>query len=157
MFSRYKKDTKAKPVQASPKVSEPLTAEAMRPAPVETATLRKPMPMARAKAQATDKDRKRKERLQEIKLELHQELLDNLNLAALEKASENDLRKEINAISTEVLEEKAIVLNRQERNQLFHELYNEVTGLGPLETLLQDDDGTSSKSSLPSPIMLDAK
>ena len=139
MFSRYKKDTKAKPVQASPKVSEPLTAEAMRPAPVETATLRKPMPMARAKAQATDKDRKRKERLQEIKLELHQELLDNLNLAALEKASENDLRKEINAISTEVLEEKAIVLNRQERNQLFHELYNEVTGLGPLETLLQDD------------------
>ena len=139
MFSRYKKDTKAKPVQASPKVSEPISAEAMRPAPVETATLRKPMPMARAKAQATDKDRKRKERLQEIKLELHQELLDNLNLAALEKASENDLRKEINAISTEVLEEKAIVLNRQERNQLFHELYNEVTGLGPLETLLQDD------------------
>ena len=139
MFSRYKKDTKAKPVQASPKVSEPISAEAMRPAPVETATLRKPMPLARAKAQATDKDRKRKERLQEIKLELHQELLDNLNLAALEKASENDLRKEINAISTEVLEEKAIVLNRQERNQLFHELYNEVTGLGPLETLLQDD------------------
>ena len=137
MFSRYKKDPQAKPVNAAPK---PAAAPAPKAeaAPID-ATLRKPMPMARAQAQASDKDRKRKERLQEIKLELHRELLDNLNLAALEKASENELRNEIGAISTEVLEDKAIVLNRQERNQLFQELYNEVTGLGPLETLLQDE------------------
>ena len=137
MFSRYKKDPQAKPVNAAPK---PAAAPAPKAeaAPID-ATLRKPMPMARAQAQASDKDRKRKERLQEIKLELHRELLDNLNLAALEKASENELRNEIGAISTEVLEDKAIVLNRQERNQLFQELYNEVTGLGPLEALLQDE------------------
>ena len=137
MFSRYKKDTKAQPVNATPKAAAP-GPKAAEAAPVD-ATLRKPMPMARAQAQASDKDRKRKERLQEIKLDLHRELLDNLNLAALEKASENELRTEIGAISTEVLEDKAIVLNRQERNQLFQELYNEVTGLGPLETLLQDE------------------
>ena len=137
MFSRYKKDTPAKPVNATPKAAAPAPKPA-EAAPID-ATLRKPMPMARAQAQASDKDRKRKERLQEIKLDLHRELLDNLNLAALEKASENELRTEISAISTEVLENKAIVLNRQERNQLFQELYNEVTGLGPLETLLQDE------------------
>ena len=137
MFSHYKKDTPAKPVNATPKAAAPAPKPA-EAAPID-ATLRKPMPMARAQAQASDKDRKRKERLQEIKLDLHRELLDNLNLAALEKASENELRTEISAISTEVLEDKAIVLNRQERNQLFQELYNEVTGLGPLETLLQDE------------------
>jgi len=97
------------------------------------------MPVAKAKAAASDKDRKRKERLGEIKLDLHRELLDNLNLAALENASENDLRNEINAISTETLQDRSIVLNRQERSVLFEELYNEVKGLGPLETLLQDD------------------
>ncbi|MDC0738220.1 CpaF family protein [Cognatishimia sp. SS12] len=144
MFSRYKKDTKAKPVPAAAKAKAapaPAAAPQKAPemAPVERVTLRKPLPAAHAQAAANDKDRKRKERLSEIKLDLHRELLDNLNLAALEKASENDLRAEINAISTEVLQDRAIVLNRQERDQLFSELYNEVKGLGPLETLLQDD------------------
>ncbi|CUI64844.1 CpaF family protein [Cognatishimia activa] len=140
MFSRYKKDTQAKPVQAAPKTAPVQEADAGQdPAELERAVLRKPIPKAKAKAEASDKERKRKERLGEIKLELHRELLDNLNLAALEKATENDLRSEINAISTEVLQERSIVLNRQERSGLFQELYNEVTGLGPLETLLQDD------------------
>lgn len=140
MFSRYKKDTPAKPVKAAAAAATAPVAEAA-PAveEIDRSVLRKPMPKAKAKAEASDKDRKRKERLAEIKLELHRELLDNLNLAALEKASENDLRNEINAISTEVLQDRAIVLNRQERSVLFQELYNEVTGLGPLETLLQDD------------------
>lgn len=140
MFSRYKKDTPAKPVKAAAKAAPKPEAEIPTVSvEEERAVLRKPMPKAKAQAEASDKDRKRKERLAEIKLELHRELLDNLNLAALESASENDLRNEINAISTEVLQERAIVLNRQERSVLFQELYNEVTGLGPLETLLQDD------------------
>jgi pilus assembly protein CpaF len=86
-----------------------------------------------------DKEKKRKERLGEIKLELHKRLLDNLNLAALESATEADLRAEIVAISTEALEEMAVVLNREERQQLNQDLFDEVTGLGPLEPLLKDD------------------
>ena len=145
MFSRYKKDAPAKAVKAAPKAEveqapQPMVESVDALAAAERAVLRKPMPAAKAQAASSDKDRKRKERLAEIKLELHRELLDNLNLAALEKATENELRNEINAISTEVLQERAIVLNRQERSTLFQELYNEVTGLGPLETLLQDDD-----------------
>ena len=65
--------------------------------------------------------------------------MENLNLAALEKATESDLRNEIAAIASEVLQEKNIVLNREDRQQLNKELYDEVTGLGPLETLLKDD------------------
>jgi pilus assembly protein CpaF len=65
--------------------------------------------------------------------------MDNLNLAALETASENDLRAEINAIATESLEEMGIILNREERQSLNQDLFDEVKGLGPLETLLKDD------------------
>ena len=42
-----------------------------------------------------DKERKRKERISEIKIELHRAPLDNLNLAALDTATEADLRTEI--------------------------------------------------------------
>jgi pilus assembly protein CpaF len=65
--------------------------------------------------------------------------LDNLNLGALDTATEQDLREEIGAITAEVLEERSIVLNREDRMILTQELYDEVRGLGPLEALLKDD------------------
>ncbi|CUJ86151.1 Putative conjugal transfer proteinc/MT3759 [Shimia thalassica] len=146
MFSRYKKQDAPKPVPPAGKpASGPAKAETASatattaPAPERKTVARKQVQSQPAKAAPADKERKRKERLGEIKLELHRELLDNLNLSALEHASENDLRNEISAISSEVLQERAIVLNRDERTQLNQELYDEVTGLGPLETLLQDE------------------
>ena len=139
MFARYNKksaDT-AKPVKASaPAATAAPAAPAAKPAP--KAKMKQPVRQA-AVPQPVDKERKRKERLSEIKVELHKRLLDNLNLAALEHASENDLRQEIAAISTEALEELSVVLNKEERTTLVQDLYNEVTGLGPLEVLLQDD------------------
>jgi pilus assembly protein CpaF len=132
MFSRYKK-----PEATKPKLVEVPKAA---PAPDAKATVhRKPSAKSAARVVPMDKERKRKERLGEVKVELHKRLLDNLNLSALESASESDLRSEISAISGEALEEMAIVLNRDERATLNQELYDEVTGLGPLEPLLKDD------------------
>ena len=135
MFSRYKNVTK--PVK---KIDIPeLDAKKAEPEKPKT-SLRKPLPKAAvADAPVVEKERKRKERLAEIKLDLHRSLLDNLNLSALDTATENDLRAEISSISAEVLQEKSIVLNREDRATLTQELYDEVRGLGPLETLLQDD------------------
>jgi pilus assembly protein CpaF len=143
MFSRYKKsDTPARTATA-PAPAEASTAAAASTAAVEApkAAPRAPVPQRVAPAQASpaDKERKRRERLSDIKIELHKRLLDSLNLSALEHASESDLRQEISAISSEALEEMALVLNKDERITLFQELYDEVTGLGPLEPLLKDD------------------
>ncbi|XDA97459.1 CpaF family protein [Sulfitobacter sp. LCG007] len=137
MFSKYKKSV-SRPAAVPPtdpaKVTQLPTA---KPAPAAT---RRQLPQAAAAQPApADKERKRKERMGELKLDLHRVLLDNLNLAALEHASEQDLRSEISAITGEFLEERAIVLNREDRMTLNAELYDEVTGLGPLETLLKDD------------------
>ncbi|MAO26861.1 MAG: type II secretion system protein E, partial [Roseovarius sp.] len=139
MFSRYKKNgaDPAKPVIPAVK-AEPQSASAA-PAPEVKPSLRKPLPASSAQAAPQDKERKRKERLGEIKLEMHRSLLDNLNLSALETASEAELRAEIGAITGEVLEERSIILNREDRTTLVQELYDEVRGLGPLETLLKDD------------------
>lgn len=131
MFSKYKKtDSAPAPVAKVTPIEE-----AKSEAP---ASMRRAAP-ATAAPVAADKEQKRKQRMGEIKLDLHRVLLDNLNLAALEHASEADLRQEINAISAEHLSEKSIVLGREDRMIMNSELYDEVTGLGPLETLLKDE------------------
>ncbi|MDD9732282.1 CpaF family protein [Mameliella sp. AT18] len=136
MFSRYKKNSApgAQPVKA-PAPAAPATAA--QPAAQPTAVRRKAKPAAQAAP--VDKEKKRKERLGEIKLELHRALLENLNLAALDKASEGELREEISAIANETLQEKGVVLNRDERRAMMADLYDEVKGLGPLEPLLKDE------------------
>ncbi|NAZ35625.1 CpaF family protein [Rubellimicrobium sp. CFH 75288] len=126
MFAKFRKPEPAASPRPAPQPAAPKPALA-RPA----AKPAEPAPQ--------DKERKRKERLAEIKLELHKVLLDTLNLAALEKASEAELRQEIQAIAGEKLDEMGVVLNREERLQLNQDLYDEVRGLGPLEALLKDD------------------
>ena len=150
MFSRYKKSDTASTRKPAPQAPEKAPSVGNSANPVENLAqaieakkeptrLRKAAPKSAARSVASDKDRKRKERLQEIKLELHRELLENLNLAALETATEKDLRSEIQEITSETLQLRGIVLNREARSQLNQELFDEVTGLGPLEALLKDE------------------
>ncbi len=143
MFSKYKKPSLPKDASnPAPAASSKIDAAAIAAAKPEEA--RKPLvkaapPRRPGEVAPMDKEKRRKERLGEIKLELHKALLDNLNLAALESASEQELRTEINAIANETLEDMGIVLNRDERQTLSQDLFFEVTGLGPLETLLKDE------------------
>ncbi|MFN3845437.1 MAG: CpaF family protein [Paracoccaceae bacterium] len=145
MFSRFKKPeggpaaTGLKPVTSSGPVA-PVASAAPKPVVV---TARPgpaaPAPKTAAEAMASDKEKKRKDKLMELKVELHKRLLDNLNLAALEKASESSLKQEIASITAEALDEMSVALNAQDRQILHQELYDEVMGLGPLETLLKDE------------------
>jgi len=136
MFSKYKKTPPPVPAAVPANTTKPVSSA---PEPAPKPSLMKAPQKSAATAAPADREKKRKERLGEIKLELHKALLDNLNLAALETASEQDLRAEINAIASESLEEMGVVLNRDERQTLNQDLFFEVTGLGPLETLLKDD------------------
>jgi pilus assembly protein CpaF len=145
MFGKYKKPGQADlhMIQGAGSVPERAKADQQ---PSATAPIRRrpeALPdTARPSAQPAeiDKDFKRRQRLDEIKTEMHSRLLDNLNLAALETAKEADLRAEITTIVSEQLAELGIVLNREDRQTLNIELFDEVTGLGPLEPLLKDPD-----------------
>lgn len=146
MFGRYRKETTT--TQPPRTAFSPAASQQMRskpaaptaPAPAEPVA-RRPAPEMTPPATAaqSDKERKRRERLGDIKQALHKRLLENLNLAALDRASEAELRAEIAAISTEALNEMGVVLNKDERLSLHQELYFEVMGLGPLEVLLKDE------------------
>ncbi|HSG64131.1 MAG TPA: CpaF family protein, partial [Gammaproteobacteria bacterium] len=93
---------------------------------------------ARSKVLVNDADQKRRRRLLNFKDELHRKLLDTLNLAALDKVSESELRYEVGEIVREGLVDSDLVLSRPEFEQLTRELMDEVMGLGPLEPLLAD-------------------
>ena len=147
MFSKYRK-TDAKPDAGA---SEPKPEKrAAAPEPVASAPGEAPKAMRKAQELAAvpkadiggvndEKEAKRRQRLDELKTEMHHRLLDNLNLSALETAKESELRAELNAITSEQLAELGVVLNREDRQMLNVELFDEVTGLGPLEPLLKDE------------------
>jgi pilus assembly protein CpaF len=90
-------------------------------------------------AAEVQRDQKRRQKLLDVKIDLHRKLLETLNLSVLDKVPEADLRREIAVIAREGLREMSVVLNASEMEQLTLELYDEVTGLGPLEPLLKDD------------------
>ncbi len=146
MFSRFKKPEVGLAKPGTP-VAANSAAPAARPAAASAAKpglVSRPMPSGLtprppAEAAAADKEKKRKDRLAELKQELHKRLLDNLNLAALEQASEANLKSEISSIAAEALDEMAVSLNKEDRAILNQELYDEVMGLGPLEPLLKDE------------------
>ena len=149
MFARFKKPETTKTAPLSAVVGAGAAARAPAPEPAQqvaarpTAGLAAARPAAApkpaAEAIAADKERKRKDRLAELKVELHKRLLEQLNLAALEHASEASLKSEIAAIASEALDEMQVALNRDDRATLNQELYDEVMGLGPLEPLLKDE------------------
>jgi pilus assembly protein CpaF len=77
-------------------------------------------------------------RLLEAKVTLHKKLIEELNLSALEKAPEADIRAEVHKIVAQYILEQRIPLNAQEIGTLVSEILDEMTGLGPLEPLMKD-------------------
>jgi pilus assembly protein CpaF len=146
MFSRYRKNAEATAQPVRPSAVGPSAGTSARNAlPEQRKPDAEPRPVKPiAKAVPTtpvlsSKEEQRKLRMNKVKSDLHRRLLDNLNLSALDNASESELRSEINSIVAEALAEMDVVLNSEERATLNRDLFFEVMGLGPLEPLLQDD------------------
>jgi pilus assembly protein CpaF len=137
VFSRFSKTTPAgvRPAQGGTAPAPSQASGGMARAAAQAPVQQRPA----AEAIAADKDKKRKDRLTELKVEIHKRLLEDLNLSAIESATEQSLRGEITALATEALDDMSVALNKEDRLALTQELYDEVMGLGPLEPLLKDE------------------
>lgn len=74
----------------------------------------------------------------ELKSQLHDVLLDRLNLAAIDKVQPEELRREVANLVSQSLTEKRQPMRSEAFNKIVEELMDEVLGLGPLEPLLAD-------------------
>ncbi|MBS0477636.1 MAG: CpaF family protein [Proteobacteria bacterium] len=78
-------------------------------------------------------------RLLDLKVRVHRQLLEKINLSALDKMPRDRIEVEISHVVAELLEADGEVLNKAERTRLVDNVLDELLGLGPLEPLLQDE------------------
>ncbi len=74
----------------------------------------------------------------DAKVRLHRRLIEEVNLSALEKLSEEEIRQYIQQLVTQYILVERLALNTEELNEFVSEILDEMTGLGPLEPLLKD-------------------
>jgi pilus assembly protein CpaF len=78
------------------------------------------------------------DKLLDAKVRLHRRLIEEVNLSALEKLSEDDIRQHIQQLVSQYVLVERLALNAQELGEFVTEILDEMTGLGPLEPLLKD-------------------
>jgi len=84
----------------------------------------------------------RKDDYQGLKMRIHQELLNRLNLERLIQVPREDAEPQIRALILEMIasETQTTPLSLTERSMLVGDVLNELFGLGPLEVLMRDPD-----------------
>jgi len=79
-----------------------------------------------------------RQELIDAKVRLHRKLIDELNLSALERLSRDQLKSQVAELVTDYVQNERILLNGRELQNFIDEVFDELTGLGPLEPLLKD-------------------
>ncbi|HET9578306.1 MAG TPA: CpaF family protein [Usitatibacter sp.] len=75
-----------------------------------------------------------------MKSRIHQELLGQLDLRAMEAMPAERLRTEIRRLAEQLLGQESTPVNEAERRQIVEGIQNEMMGLGPIEPLLADPE-----------------
>ena len=98
-------------------------------APVKTAPPPPPPPVVRSpEAQFLD-----------MKLKIHAQLIEELDLSKLERLDDSELRRQVLSLVGDFARAERLVLNASELEALGGSVFDEMTGLGPIEPLLKDD------------------
>ncbi len=74
----------------------------------------------------------------QLKAQLHKDLLGRVDLKGLNALPPEQLRDQLGLLIENMLIESGVALNAQDRKKITQDIQNEVTGLGPLEPLLND-------------------
>jgi pilus assembly protein CpaF len=77
-------------------------------------------------------------RFLDAKVRLHRKLIEELNLTAVEKIPEKEMRQQVHAIVSEYVLHERLPLNTKELKSFADEVFDEMVGLGPIEPLLKD-------------------
>ena len=75
---------------------------------------------------------------QQLKVRVHEKLVDSLDLSMLAQIRQEELEVEVRGVAEELASEFAPNVTGRERERLLDELIDEVFGLGPLEVLMAD-------------------
>jgi len=129
MLGRFTKQPAIAP-EAGVEISEPAPMIVVEDAPELVASLPDPAvppnnPLLSAK-------------LLDAKVRLHRRLIEEINLSALEKLPEAEIRRHVSGLVSQYIVTERLALNTRELEDFVTEILDEMTGLGPIEPLLKD-------------------
>ena len=78
------------------------------------------------------------DKLLDAKVRLHRRLIEEINLSALEKLPEQEMKKQIHGLVAQYVLGERLALNATELEGFVSEILDEMMGLGPIEPLLKD-------------------
>ena len=78
------------------------------------------------------------EKILDAKVRLHRRLIEEINLAAMEKLPTDEVRGEVHQLVAKYVLAERLAINGRELEEFVSEILDEMMGLGPLEPLLQD-------------------
>lgn len=107
---------------------------AARAAPADSPAAPAPPPVASPPPSAAPVDQ-----LLDIKLKLHAQLIEELDLSKIEALAEGELRRQVMVLVADFARAERLVLNTAELEELGASVHDEMVGLGPIEPLLKDD------------------
>jgi len=76
--------------------------------------------------------------MQQMKVRIHQQLVDRLDVQNLRAMAPEVARREVRGLVAELCTSEKSLLNASEQQRVMDEVLDETFGLGPLETLLKD-------------------
>lgn len=74
----------------------------------------------------------------DAKVRLHRKVIEELNLSAMDKLPEAEVRRQVFTMVSQFTKSERIALNANELDDFVSEIIDEMTGLGPIEPLLKD-------------------
>jgi pilus assembly protein CpaF len=77
-------------------------------------------------------------RFQKLKTDIHRQLIEGLDMSALNRIKPERLRREVRQLAIQLTADSPEMLNELERERLIDEIMDEAFGLGPLEGPLKD-------------------
>ncbi|ANB77610.1 pilus assembly protein CpaF [Paraburkholderia phytofirmans OLGA172] len=91
-----------------------------------------------AHEQSLNRNRMAKRAYQELKKNVHQAVIDRVELEKLQRLSNEQIQHELAQLVERIVEEDNIPMNEVERQHLVRDVRDEMLGFGPLEPLLAD-------------------
>ena len=119
-------------------LARPVPAPAPAPAPQPAVATAAPAAAA-PKAEPAPKGPPPRDAHLDLRLRLHAKLIDELDLAKLDKLEESELRRQVLGQVTQFARDERMALNAKELEVLGASIFDEMVGLGPIEPLLKDE------------------
>ncbi|MBC7784146.1 MAG: CpaF family protein, partial [Burkholderiales bacterium] len=130
------------PAPAAPVVETPETGTAVKavepPKPSDLAATRPLTAPSRPSIVAPPPPTDRQIYLSQLKLRIHQQLVERLDVQGLKSMPPDLIRQEVRTLIKELCTSEKGLLSSREQDKLMDEVMDETFGLGPLEALLKD-------------------